>query len=118
MRRNISISIIFAVLAVAIVGAYAFIGTNTNAINNRLALAEKRIAEFETVEVITETSVSISSISTITKTTYVVNTSSNIFHKMTCGIGEHIKAANRYETTKSRDELIADGYKPCGNCCP
>jgi hypothetical protein len=50
--------------------------------------------------------------------TYVLNTSSMRIHKPGCGSVETIKESNRQATSKSREELIAEGYEPCGRCNP
>lgn len=50
--------------------------------------------------------------------TYILNTNSKKFHDPDCASADKISDKNRAETTKSRDELIADGYSPCGNCDP
>ena len=50
--------------------------------------------------------------------TYILNTNTKKFHKVTCGSAATISEKNRAETTKTRDELITDGYKPCGSCKP
>lgn len=47
---------------------------------------------------------------------YVLNTSSKRFHLPTCDSVPTISAKNKAESDKSRDELIAEGYKPCGSC--
>lgn len=49
---------------------------------------------------------------------YVLNTSSKKFHYSDCGSAKQISDKNREESTLSRDELIAQGYSPCGNCDP
>ncbi len=49
---------------------------------------------------------------------YVLNTSTMKFHYSDCGSAKQIAEKNRAESTLSRDELIAQGYKPCGNCDP
>lgn len=49
------------------------------------------------------------------ETTYVLNTSSKKFHKLTC---RSLPTNNRQDTNLSRDEIIALGYTPCGNCKP
>ena len=49
---------------------------------------------------------------------YVLNTSSKRFHLPTCDSVPTISAKNKAESDKSRDELIAEGYKPCGSCRP
>ena len=50
--------------------------------------------------------------------TYVCNTNTKKFHRPGCHSVDQIKAENRVDTTKSKEELIADGYAPCGNCHP
>lgn len=49
------------------------------------------------------------------KTVYILNTKSMKFHRTTC---KSLPTANREETTKSREELIKEGYEPCGRCKP
>lgn len=49
---------------------------------------------------------------------YVLNTSSRKFHYPTCGSVDTMKEQNKGYHTGTRDELIAQGYKPCGNCEP
>lgn len=51
-------------------------------------------------------------------TTYVLNTSSKKFHKPDCAGAARIAAQNRQETTDSREDLLAQGYSPCGTCQP
>lgn len=50
--------------------------------------------------------------------TYVLNTSSKRFHLPTCDSVSTISAKNKAGSDKSRNELIAEGYKPCGSCNP
>ncbi len=50
--------------------------------------------------------------------TYVINTDSGIFHYPSCSSAKRISDANRSEYTGTRDDLIAQGYSPCGNCDP
>ena len=52
------------------------------------------------------------------KTMYILNTNTKKFHYPSCGSAAKIKDSNRQETTKSREQLIAEGYSPCGNCDP
>ena len=49
---------------------------------------------------------------------YVLNTSSMKFHKPECSYAKSIKEANRQEFKGTREELIEDGYSPCGTCKP
>lgn len=51
-------------------------------------------------------------------TTYVLNTKTKKFHNPSCPSVETIAEENKQEVSKSRDELIAEGYAPCGRCKP
>lgn len=51
-------------------------------------------------------------------TTYVLNTNTKKFHYPSCGSAKRIAEKNYAESDESRDELIAKGYSPCGNCDP
>ena len=50
--------------------------------------------------------------------TYILNTSSKKFHDPSCSGAEDIKESNKEVFTGSREELIAQGYTPCGRCKP
>ena len=52
------------------------------------------------------------------ETTYILNTNSKKFHYKNCSNVAKIKETNKSFTNKTRDELIADSYSPCGNCKP
>lgn len=49
---------------------------------------------------------------------YILNTKTMKFHEPDCGSANNIKNENRAEFSGTRDELIALGYDPCGNCDP
>lgn len=49
---------------------------------------------------------------------YILNTNSKKFHYPDCSSVGKIKNNNRGEFSGTRDELIAQGYSPCGNCNP
>lgn len=49
---------------------------------------------------------------------YVLNNNTMKFHKPTCKSVKDIKPENRQDFTGNRDDLIAQGYSPCGNCHP
>ncbi len=49
---------------------------------------------------------------------YVLNTNTKKFHYPNCSSANKISAKNRSEAYCSREELIAQGYSPCGNCHP
>ena len=52
------------------------------------------------------------------KITFILNVNSKKFHLPTCGQAADIKASNRQETDKSRDELLDEVYTPCKSCKP
>ena len=49
---------------------------------------------------------------------YVLNTGSMRFHLPTCSSIKDITDKNKKEYKGSREELINDGYSPCGSCRP
>lgn len=49
---------------------------------------------------------------------YVLNTNSKKFHYPTCGSVDTMKESNKGYFTGTRDDVLAMGYKPCGNCHP
>jgi DNA-entry nuclease len=53
-----------------------------------------------------------------TSATYILNTNTMKFHYPSCASAAKISDKNRGEYSGSRDELIAEGYSPCGNCKP
>ncbi|MDR3765829.1 MAG: DNA/RNA non-specific endonuclease [Butyricicoccus sp.] len=50
--------------------------------------------------------------------TYILNTNSKKFHTPDCSNAETIKDANRQTYQGSREDLINQGYSPCGQCKP
>lgn len=49
---------------------------------------------------------------------YVLNTGSHKFHLPSCEGARNMKPENRQEYTGTREILIMQGYKACGNCNP
>ena len=49
---------------------------------------------------------------------YVCNTNTKKIHYPKCNSVNQMKEENRLYTNLSREELIAQGYEPCGNCHP
>ena len=49
---------------------------------------------------------------------YILNTSSLKFHLPTCSGVASMKESNKQTYTGSREDLIAQGYAPCGQCKP
>lgn len=52
------------------------------------------------------------------QTEFAINTNTGKFHKPDCKSVKKMKAKNKEEFNGSRDELIAEGYEPCGSCRP
>ena len=52
------------------------------------------------------------------ETTYILNTNTKRFHRPACRSAGQIKPGNFRETSDSREELLDEGYSPCGNCNP
>lgn len=52
------------------------------------------------------------------KANYIVNTNNKKFHKADCSSVKDIKDKNKQDYTGSRDDLIIQGYEPCGRCKP
>ena len=50
--------------------------------------------------------------------TYILNTSSKRFHLPECSGAASMSPKNRQEYTGTREELIDQGYTPCGQCKP
>ena len=51
-------------------------------------------------------------------TDYILNKSSGTFHKPTCSSVSKMKEENKQPITATREEMIANGYSPCGTCEP
>lgn len=49
---------------------------------------------------------------------YIVNTSTNKFHRPSCSSADDIKESNRWEYHGTRGDLIEEGYEPCKRCKP
>lgn len=49
---------------------------------------------------------------------YIVNTNTGKFHYPSCSSVRQMAEHNKMQVTKSRGELIKEGYSPCGNCEP
>ena len=50
--------------------------------------------------------------------TYILNTNTRKFHYPDCSSAVNMKANVRREYVGTREELIAQGYEPCGRCKP
>lgn len=56
--------------------------------------------------------------SEVTATHYVLNTSSKKFHLPECSGARDMKESNRQDYQGNRDQLLEQGYTPCGLCHP
>ena len=52
------------------------------------------------------------------QTSYVLNTNSMKFHRVSCAHAKKIKAENRQDFTGGRQQVIDMGYSACGTCKP
>jgi len=52
------------------------------------------------------------------KTSYVLNTNTKKFHYPHCSSVKQMANKNRQDVTLNREEIIAQGYTPCGRCNP
>ena len=50
--------------------------------------------------------------------TFVINTHTGKFHRPDCSSVEEMLEHNKKVRETTRDQLIAEGYSPCGNCNP
>ena len=50
--------------------------------------------------------------------TYVLNTNTRKFHYPECSSVDRMSEKNKQTVTDTRDDVIAQGYDPCGNCNP
>jgi len=53
-----------------------------------------------------------------TEQTYILNTNTYKFHYPSCSSVGQMNESNKQEYTGNRDDLIAQGYAPCGRCHP
>lgn len=51
-------------------------------------------------------------------TTYILNTNTHRFHYIDCNSVREMSEKNRQTTNETRDQLMEEGYVPCGNCKP
>lgn len=56
--------------------------------------------------------------STPTSMTYILNTNSKKFHYPTCSSVGQMNESNKKDFNGTRDELVSQGYSPCGRCKP
>ena len=51
-------------------------------------------------------------------TDYIINANTEKFHYPSCKSVGQMKESNKVFYTGTREELLAKGYDPCGNCHP
>ena len=49
---------------------------------------------------------------------FILNLHTRIIHRPDCASVDRIAEWNRAETRESREDLIAQGFEPCGGCKP
>jgi hypothetical protein len=49
---------------------------------------------------------------------YIVNTNTGKFHYPSCSDVKRMKDSNKWQVTTTHDELVSEGYSPCGHCNP
>lgn len=50
--------------------------------------------------------------------TYILNVNTKKFHKTSCASAASTKPQNKADTTKTREQLVSEGYSACGICKP
>ncbi len=50
--------------------------------------------------------------------TYIANRNTGKFHEPSCPSVKKMKESNKLTITATREQMLADGYSPCGNCNP
>ncbi len=50
--------------------------------------------------------------------TYILNTNNHKFHLPSCSVASSIKDTNKETFQGTREEVLAQGYEPCGKCKP
>ncbi len=101
------------------------IGNNEISVNDLQAVSTTEQADEAVVTTVTEitepviyeTTAEISG-TVETEADYILNTSTKKFHSPDCRYVSSIKDENKAEYTGNRDNLIAQGYSPCGSCNP
>ncbi len=56
--------------------------------------------------------------STAEEQDYIVNKNTGKFHYPDCSSVKRMKESNKRAVRASREQMLADGYSPCGNCNP
>lgn len=81
-------------------------------------VTETETAPAETETPVIETETNSQETEKKTEITYVLNKNTKNFHYQYCRSVKQIKEKNYGTFTGTRDEVIAKGFDPCGNCHP
>lgn len=54
----------------------------------------------------------------VSKSTYVLNTNTKKFHVPSCSSVSKMKAKNKKVVEDTKENIVKQGYDPCGNCHP
>lgn len=64
------------------------------------------------------TTTTAATVTTVVKETFVLNTNTKKFHRPDCRYASDITEDNKRSFHGERDNLITQGYSPCGSCKP
>ena len=92
------------------------ITTERSATSEELMKSGAIVTSTNTPESIEETTAAPSTTSATVD--YILNTNTKKFHYPTCKSVKQMKEKNKKSFTGTREEVIAMGYDPCGNCHP
>lgn len=79
---------------------------------------EDALAALDAVRDLIEPSLRVLEANPLTTAHYVLNTSRHTFHYPDCNSVNAMKESNRQDYYGSRDDLLLEGYHPCGVCNP
>lgn len=121
------------VLVIAIMAVFLLVGTGCGEVHLTDEVDSSVSSDFFNIDTTAETTITTKTVTTITETTrittnetkkptdaeqkitYVLNTKTKKFHKLSCS---WLPDENRKDTKKSREEIVALGYVPCKRCHP
>ena len=92
-------------------------GVTIDYVTGDSALAESSTA-YTTESPTPETTSADSATEELIEQTYILNTNTHKFHNPSCSSVGDMQDSNKQTYTGLRDDLIAQGYEPCGQCKP
>lgn len=92
-------------------------GVSIDYASGESALSASNIS-YSTESETTETASAESATKKSIEQTYILNTNTHKFHNPSCPCIDDIKDSNKVTYTGSREDFIAQGYEPCGQCKP